>query len=33
MKVFALYDGDPFEYTSHCVGVVIDGKIISEQKR
>jgi imidazolonepropionase-like amidohydrolase len=25
----ALYDGDPFEYTSHCVGVVIDGKIVS----
>jgi imidazolonepropionase-like amidohydrolase len=21
----ALFDGDPFEYTSHCVGVVIDG--------
>lgn len=21
----ALYDGDPFEYTSHCAGVVIDG--------
>jgi imidazolonepropionase-like amidohydrolase len=29
----ALYDGDPFEYTSHCVGVVIDGKVISEEKR
>ena len=23
----ALYDGDPFEYTSHCVGTVIDGKV------
>lgn len=22
----ALYDGDPFEYTSRCVGVVIDGQ-------
>ena len=21
----ALYDGDPFEYTTHCIGVVIDG--------
>jgi imidazolonepropionase-like amidohydrolase len=21
----ALYDGDPFEYTTHCLGVVIDG--------
>jgi imidazolonepropionase-like amidohydrolase len=22
----ALYDGDPLEYTTHCVGVLIDGK-------
>ncbi len=29
----ALYDGDPFEYTSHCVGVVIDGVIVSEAPR
>ncbi len=29
----ALYDGDPLEYTSHCVGVVIDGKVISEISR
>ena len=29
----ALYDGDPFEYTSHCVGVVIDGKIVSDTPR
>jgi imidazolonepropionase-like amidohydrolase len=27
----ALYDGDPFEYTSHCVGVVINGEVVSEQ--
>ncbi len=26
----ALFDGDPFEYTSHCVGVVIEGNIVSE---
>ncbi len=26
----ACYDGDPFEYTSHCTGVVIDGKVVSE---
>ena len=26
----ALYDGDPFEYTSHCVGVVIDGDVMHE---
>jgi imidazolonepropionase-like amidohydrolase len=25
----ALFDGDPFEFTSHAVGVVIDGKIVS----
>jgi imidazolonepropionase-like amidohydrolase len=29
----ALYDGDPFEYTSHCVGVVIEGRVVSEEKR
>ena len=22
----ALYDGDPFEYTTHCVGTVIEGR-------
>lgn len=25
----ALYDGDPFEYTTHCTSVVIDGQIVS----
>jgi len=29
----ALFSGDPFEYTSQCVGVVIDGKVVSEIKR
>lgn len=29
----ALYDGDPFEYTTHTVGVVIGGKVVSEIKR
>ncbi len=29
----ALYDGDPFEYTSHCVGVVIDGEVVSDVVR
>ncbi len=29
----ALYDGDPFEYTTHCVGVVIEGHIVSRKKR
>lgn len=26
----ALFDGDPFEYTTHCTGVVIDGKAFGE---
>ncbi len=25
----ALYDGDPFEYTTHCVGVIINGNVVS----
>lgn len=30
---FAFFDGDPFEYTAHCTGVVIDGEIVSREKR
>jgi imidazolonepropionase-like amidohydrolase len=26
----AMFDGDPFEYTTHVTGVVIDGKVVSE---
>lgn len=26
----ALYDGDPFEYTSHCVGTVINGEVFAD---
>lgn len=26
----ALFDGDPFEYTSHVTGVVIDGQVVSD---
>lgn len=26
----ALYDGDPFEYTTHCIGVVIEGEVVSD---
>jgi len=26
----ALFDGDPLEYTTHCVGVIIDGKVVSD---
>lgn len=29
----ALYDGDPFEFTSHCVGVVIDGQVVEREAR
>jgi imidazolonepropionase-like amidohydrolase len=29
----ALYDGDPFEYTTHCVGVVINGEVVSNEAR
>ncbi len=29
----ALYDGDPFEYTSHCIGVIINGEVVSEVRR
>ncbi len=29
----ALYDGDPFEYATHCVGVVINGEVVSEVTR
>lgn len=28
-----LFDGDPFEYTTHVIGVVIDGKVVSEASR
>jgi imidazolonepropionase-like amidohydrolase len=29
----ALYDGDPFEYTSHCIGVIIEGEVVSDVVR
>ena len=29
----ALYDGDPFEYTTHCIGVVIEGRVVSRVVR
>ena len=29
----AIYDGDPFEYTTHCTGVVIDGRPVSNGPR
>lgn len=30
---FALFDGDPFEYTTHVTAVVIDGTVVSEEIR
>lgn len=29
----AMYDGDPFEYTTHCTGTIIDGKLVNEVVR
>jgi imidazolonepropionase-like amidohydrolase len=29
----ALYDGDPFEYTTHCVGTIVNGRLVFEGRR
>lgn len=29
----ALYDGDPFEFTTHCVGTIVNGALAFEGKR
>lgn len=29
----AMYDGDPFEYTTHAVGVIINGEVVSTEVR
>lgn len=29
----AMYDGDPFEYTTHCTGTIINGRVVSEIAR
>jgi imidazolonepropionase-like amidohydrolase len=29
----ALFDGDPFEYTTHCVGVIVNGVVASTEPR
>lgn len=29
----AMYDGDPFEYTTHCMGTMINGQMVSETIR
>lgn len=30
---FALFDGDPFEFSTHVTGVVIDGVVVSEEAK
>jgi imidazolonepropionase-like amidohydrolase len=27
----ALFDGDPFEYTTHCTATIIEGELVSDQ--
>ena len=29
----ALYDGDPFEYTSHCISTIINGQVVHDTPR
>ena len=29
----AMYDGDPFEYTTHCTGTIINGQVVSNAIR
>lgn len=29
----AMYDGDPFEYTSHCIGTIVNGNVVSDVVR
>jgi imidazolonepropionase-like amidohydrolase len=29
----ALYDGDPFEYTTHCTGCIIEGRVVADTPR
>lgn len=29
----AMYDGDPFEYLTHCTGTIINGRVVSEITR
>ncbi len=28
----AMYDGDPFEYTTHCIGTIIEGEVFGGEK-
>ncbi len=29
----SMFDGDPFEFTSHCVGTIINGNLVSKETR
>ncbi len=29
----ALFDGDPFEYTTHCIGTIVEGRVVSEREQ
>ena len=29
----AMYDGDPFEFSTHCIGTIINGQVVSEVVR
>ena len=29
----AVYDGDPFEYTTHCTAVIVNGEVVSSEPR
>jgi len=29
----ALFDGDPFEYTTHVTGVVVNGKVMNGEEQ
>ena len=29
----ALFDGDPFEYTTHVIGTIVDGRLVSSTRR
>ncbi|MEE3182207.1 MAG: amidohydrolase family protein [Planctomycetota bacterium] len=29
----ALFDGDPFEYSTHCIGTIIEGQVVSDSRR
>ena len=29
----AIFDGDPFEYTTHCTAVVVNGRVVSQAPR